>query len=192
MSMPTAIPVLISVALLAGGALAGCSSEEDVARNAALSDSTQLCVINDSPARAELTYLEVDKGKTSGETILWENSGDKGCGTGSGAVVASEVAIGVETFDPDAKWILKAGNAVVGAPGMYVRQQVSGKLYDCINDSFEVNDSLSYDDGFMKITTKRLADTDVKNFEVRLSASTDPSTTGTARMCKKVLTLSGD
>ena len=181
MSMPTAIPVLFSVALLAGGGLAGCSSEEDVARNAALSDSTQLCVINDSPARAELTYLEVDKGKTSGETILWENSGDKGCGTGSGAVVASEVAIGVETFDPDSKWILKAGDAFVG-----------GKLYDCINDSFEVNDSLSYDDGFMKITTKRLADTDVKNFEVRLSASTDPSTTGTARMCKKVLTLSGD
>lgn len=192
MSVPVAIPALISVAVFASGALAGCSSNDEVARNAALSDSTQLCVINDSPVRAELTYLEIDKGKTSGESILWENSGDKGCGTGSGAVVASQVAIGLETFDPNAKWILKAGNAIVGEPGMYVRQQISGKHYDCINDAFEVNDSLSYDDGFVKVTTKRLPDTDVKNFEVRLSASTDPSTTGTARMCEKVLRLSGD
>lgn len=181
MSRFARVPRLVSVAMVAGVALSGCSSDE-TARNAAVtSKETTVCVINDSPSRTQLDFLAADE--VTGETILWENMGDKGCATGGGDMNRTDVAIGVNTTDPNALWIIRAGNPAIGQPGIVLEQQISRRLYSCINDSFGENTSQSFDDGFVTITTTRLPDTNVKNFEVRISATSNPSATGEARRC---------
>jgi hypothetical protein len=185
MTMPAGFPALSLVAILTGAVLAGCSSSEsDADRNAAVtSKETRVCVVNDSPSRTELEFLSADD--VTGETILWENMGDKGCATGGGDMNRTDVAIGMNTNDPYALWIITAGNPAFGSPGIKVQRQIDRTLYDCINDAFGEGESRSFDNGFVTITTKRLPDTDEKNFEVRISASTDPSSPGENREIQK-------
>lgn len=183
MSMPIGIPVLVAVAALTGAVLTGCSTDAADRNAAVTSKETRVCVINDSPSRTELDFLSADE--VTGETILWENLGDKGCATGGGDMNRTDVAIGMNTNDPYALWIITAGNPAFGDPGIKVQRQVERVLYDCINDSFSLGESTSIDNGFVTITATRLPDTDDKNFEVRLSASTDPLAPGEHRLCRK-------
>lgn len=183
MPISAALPALAAVAVLAGAALTGCSSDETARNASVLTKPVRVCVINDSPSRAEVTWLSAEE--VSGDTVLWEYSGDTGCAIGENVISQDSVAIGLNTTNPNALWVINAGNPPVGPPGLYVKQQIDRILYDCITETFEVSSSYSYDDGFVTITAKRLADTDEKNFEVRISESTDPSSTGEARMCKK-------
>lgn len=181
MSMSSGVFALASITVLAGTALTGCSSD-DADRNASiLSKKTSVCVVNDSPSRVELTFLRADD--VSGETILWENMGSKACGRGGGGLEREDVAIGILTTEPNARWIVVAGNMAIGPPGITITQQLNGRLYSCIDDAFGENESTSYDSGFVTFTTTRLPDTSVKNFEVRISGSTDPAEPGETRKC---------
>lgn len=183
MPMFAGFPTLSLIVILTGTVLSGCSSS-DADRNAAVtSKETRVCVVNDSPSRTQLEFLSADD--VTGETILWENMGDAGCATGGGDMNRTDVAIGMNTNDPYALWIITAGNPAFGSPGIKVQRQIDRKLYDCINDAFGEGDSTSIDNGFVTITTKRLPDTDEKNFEVRISESTDPSSPGEDRICRR-------
>lgn len=172
--------------LCAAVLLVGCSSGDKVGgdeeRNAAeLYKDTSVCVINDSSSRTQVAFTLGDN--VSEDKILWENMGDKACGSGSNFSHVVDVQGEFLTTNPDRTWFFATGNRAIRAPGINVGYRTGRSSYICIGQEFAENESKSFDDGFVTVTAKRLPDTSVKNFEVRITDTTNPSTSGEARTC---------
>lgn len=164
--------------------LVGCSSDTEDRNASGLYKPTSICVINDSASRMQVNYKFGDN--VSDEKILWENAGDKACGSGSSSTGVIDVGGEFLTTNPDRTWWFASGNRVIRAPGVNVGYRKGGTDYSCFGQEFEVNQSASFDDGFVKVTATRLPDTDSKNFEIRVTDTSSPSTTGQAKTCRSI------
>ena len=181
--------VVVVLGLVSGAALAGCSSDATTAapapdRNAAVGVlPTQICLINNSSTRTEAEFTKADS--AAEKQILWENSGGKLCGIGSFLGVSEDVLGTFQTTNPDRSWKFYAVNKATSfAPSIGVGYTTSGEYNKCIYESLGVNESVSFTDGFVIVTAKRLPDTSAKEFEIVLSNSANDSTTREARTCQ--------
>lgn len=178
---------MLILGLLSGAALAGCSSDatdaaESSDRNAAVLLPTHVCIINNSSTRTEASITMADSGAET--KVLWENYGDKLCAIGQRSTQIIEVVGTFLTTNPDRTWNFGSGNRVIRLPGINVGYTEDGLYHSCIGQEMSVNESASFDDGFVMVTAKRLPDTNAKEFEIVLSDSTNPSTTGAAKTCR--------
>lgn len=184
-----AIATVMVLGVVSGAALAGCSSDAPDAaqvpdRNAAGGVlPTQVCLSNNSSTRTEAEFTQAD---SAGEKqILWENSGGKICGVGSFAGWNPDVSGNFLTTNPDRVWDFYATNKATGlSPSIGVDYTINGRDYKCIFESMGVNDSVSFTDGLLIVTAKRLPDTSAKEFEIVLSNSANDSTAGEVRVCQ--------
>jgi hypothetical protein len=178
---------LVAAVLVVVAALTGCSSESSDSadapdRNAAVLLPTQVCVINNSSTRTEAAITMADSGAET--KVLWENYGDKLCGLGASSTQIIDVTGTFLTTNPNRTWNFGSGNRVIRLPGINVGYTQDGQYHSCIGQEMKVNESASFDDGFVTVTAQRLPDTDAKQFEIVISDSTNPSTTGVAKTCR--------
>lgn len=179
--------MVMILGLLSGAALAGCSSaspeaEEAPDRNAGVFRPTQVCLINNSSSRTEAEFTMADSADE--KQVLWENMGDKMCGVGASSAQIIDVIGTFLTTNPNRTWDFGSGNRAIRLPGINVGYTEDGLYHSCIGQEMSVNESVSFDDGFVTVTAKRLPDTNAKEFQIILSDSTNPSTTGVAKTCR--------
>lgn len=175
------------IGVLSGAVLTGCSSDSPGAaipsdRNAAGFLYTRVCLINDSSRRTEAEFTMADSADE--KQVLWENYGDKMCGVGHSSVQDIDVLGTFLTTNPDRTWNFGSGNRNIRLPGINVGYTVNGRYHSCIGQEMSVNESTSFDDGFVTVTAKRLPDTATKEFEIILTDSANPSSTGIAKTCR--------
>lgn len=180
---------VMALGLVSVAALAGCSSDasddaEAPDRNAAGLLATRVCLINDSSSRTEAEFIYADSADE--KTVLWENLGDMICGVGSSTGQIIDVTGRFDTTNPGRTWYFGSGNRAIRLPGINVGYTVNGQSHSCISQEMSVNQSASFDDGFVTVTATRLPDTSVKEFEITITDSTKPSTTGTAATCRTI------
>jgi hypothetical protein len=161
--------------------IAGCSNESEDRNAALLYKDTSVCIINDSASRTEVRFTAGDQ--VSDDKILWENMGDKACGAGTSGGGIIDVRGEFITTNPIRTWYFGTGNRPIRAPGINVGYLEDGAQYSCISQEFSENESRVFDDGYVTVTATRLPDTDTKNFEVRITDTTNPSASGEARTC---------
>jgi hypothetical protein len=190
-----ATAMVMIIGLASGAALAGCSSQTPDAaevtdaaeapdRNAGGFRPTQVCLINNSSSRTEAEFTMADSADE--KQVLWENLGDRMCGVGSSSTQIIDVKGTFLTTNPDRTWNFGSGNRAIRLPGINVGYTEDGQYHSCIGQELSIGESASFDDGFVTVTATRRPDTSAKEFEIILSDSTKPSTTGTARTCRTV------
>ena len=179
--------MVMALSLVSAAALAGCSSDapdaaETPDRSATLLRPTQVCLINNSSTRTEVEITRADFGVD--KKVLWENLGDKICASGQTNTQIIDVTGKFLTTNPVREWNFGSGNRVIRRPGINVGYTEDGSYHSCISQELKENESVSFDDGFVTVTATRLPDTNVKEFQIVLSDSTNPSTTGVAKTCQ--------
>jgi len=160
------------------GSPAATTADAGVAGKEAGNLGTRVCVINNTSLNASVTFPRKD---TAQEGSI--PPGGTKCAEGTYGV-GSDV-VGVISWD-DSSWKTEfaASNPWIGSPKAGVYERSPDNTLMCTETSYGVNDSTSGDNGIVRVTMKRVADTDWKQFELTLAPSEKPSADGSRTAMK--------
>lgn len=170
----------LALAFSSIAALSGCSQGEE-ARSAAPFESeaadvnveslfgpgVRVCIFNRSSSRMVTEFaMETD---SSGEGVIWEGKG-KSCGYGDDKSQAWDLLGNIVATSPDRTWTFNARNPGIGYPELLLSRS-NLDLRCSVRSFFAVGESEAQDDGLNIVTTTRLPDSDMKEFEVVITDS---------------------
>jgi hypothetical protein len=173
------VTALIALGCAAPLLLAACSSEPTAAEPTAAEPSreagnlgTRVCVLNNTSLEATIAFSRKD---TAQEGVI--PAGGRACGEGTfgtGRDVIGKVTWG------NPSWITEfsASNPWMGPPDARVSENLPTGKTICLGQGFNVNESLSGDNGIVQTKLTRLADGQWKEFELIFSPSAQASPNG--------------
>ena len=136
--------------------------------------ATRLCVINSSTRAATLNVTKRDS-QDGGPGLA---PGQRVCAEGWSAVTVDVQALLAVDGDSGAFEVF-ADNATIGQPTLSVDRDRGCIAYN----AWSVGASQVFDDGIVRLTGQRLADTDWKEFTLTIADSASPSSDGLPRPC---------
>lgn len=158
--------------------LAGCGSQPTAAEPSREAGNlgTRVCLVNKTTLNASVVFTTKD---TAQEGAF--PPGTQLCGEGTfglGPDVAGEVIWTTPS------WTTKfsASNVWVGNPEATVFESLGGGKKMCLSKGFQINESMTGDNGVVQMNVIRLADGQWKEFEVVFSPSANPSADGSRGM----------
>ena len=167
--------LLLALAVMMPMALSACSSgSADVAPSREAGNlGTRICLVNNTNLQASVKFLLKDTSE-DGEFP----PGARRCGEGTSAL-SEDVTGYVQFRDPYWKLSFAASNPWVGSPKVKLSEKsFANGDYRCVSQGFNVNESLSTDNGVAKSILTRLPDGQWKEFELVFRASENPSADG--------------
>lgn len=167
--------MMFGLAVVIPALLSACGAESvEVAPSRAASNlGTRICLMNDTNFQATVKFMKKDTSQ-DGEFP----PGSRRCGEGT-SVMVEDVTGYVQFRDPFWKMSFLGSNPWAGSPQVKLSEKTffTG-AYRCVSQGFNVNESISADNGVAKVTVTRLPDGQWKEFEFVFRPSENPSSDG--------------
>jgi hypothetical protein len=175
-------------------ALSACGSEPTATEPSREAGNlgTRVCVVNNTSLEAYVTFTKKDTAQAGATPAV-----GRVCGEGTFGV-GDDVVGQVSWVNP--VWVTEfsATNPWMGSPSAFVSEARTTSTFRCAGMGFNVNESLTADNGVVRATVTRLADDQWKEFDIVFTPSANPSADGTPmkgagfRECKDPRTNSPD
>jgi len=160
-------------------ALSACGSEPSATQSKASEPSreagnlgTRVCVVNNTSIEASVTFTKKDTAQ-DGDIP----AGGRLCGEGTFGV-GNDVKGTVQWASPAWETYFYASNPWIGSPVAHVSEKTATGKLRCAGKGFDVNESITTDNGIVQLTITRLADDQWKEFDFIFAPSAKPSPDG--------------
>mgnify|MGYP006963601221 CR=1 FL=1 len=179
---PREVRRIVSCVAFSGAALllmTACSSEPEATPATATQPSreagnlgTRVCIVNNTSLEASVAFTKKD---TAQEGSI--PAGGRLCGEGTFGI-GNDVKGTVRWASPAWETGFYASNPWMGSPVAHVSENTTANKLRCAGKGFDVNESITTDNGIVQLTITRLADDQWKEFDFIFSPSANPSPDG--------------